>query len=294
MLWKPTPSPDNQKVKILQEALQVPQTIASLLVQRQITTYEAAKDFFRPQWDALHDPFLMQDMFSAVERIEKAIAEKESIMVYGDYDVDGTTSVALVYSYLKPLANVFSYIPDRYLEGYGISRKGIEVAKEKEVSLIIALDCGIKAIDQVNYASELEIDFIICDHHRPGASLPNAVAILDPKRSDCSYPFEHLCGCGIGFKLVQALNQKKGATQEDLMPFLDLVATATAADIVPMIGENRIFTHFGLKQINAAPRVGIRYFVNELKRPVNVSDLVFRLAPRINAAGRMELSLIHI
>ena len=216
MLWKPTPSPDNQKVKILQEALQVPQTIASLLVQRQITTYEAAKDFFRPQWDALHDPFLMQDMFSAVERIEKAIAEKESIMVYGDYDVDGTTSVALVYSYLKPLANVFSYIPDRYLEGYGISRKGIEVAKEKEVSLIIALDCGIKAIDQVNYASELEIDFIICDHHRPGASLPNAVAILDPKRSDCSYPFEHLCGCGIGFKLVQALNQKKGATQEDL------------------------------------------------------------------------------
>lgn len=288
MLWKPTPSPDNQKVKILQEALQVPQTIASLLVQRKITTYEAAKDFFRPQWDALHDPFLMQDMFSAVERIEKAIAEKESIMVYGDYDVDGTTSVALVYSYLRPLANVFSYIPDRYLEGYGISRKGIEVAKEKEVSLIIALDCGIKAIDQVNYASELEIDFIICDHHRPGASLPNAVAVLDPKRSDCSYPFEHLCGCGIGFKLVQALNQKKGATQEDLMPFLDLVATATAADIVPMIGENRILTHFGLKQINAAPRVGIRYFVNELKRPVNVSDLVFRLAPRINAAGRME------
>lgn len=288
MLWKPEPSPDNQKVIILQEALQVPKTIASLLVQRHITTYEVAKDFFRPNWDALHDPFLMQDMFSAVNRIEKAIAEKERIMVYGDYDVDGTTSVALVYSYLKPLANVFSYVPDRYLEGYGISRKGVEVAKEKKVSLIIALDCGIKAIDQVNYASELEIDFIICDHHRPGACLPNAVAVLDPKRSDCSYPFEHLCGCGIGFKLVQALIQKKGATQEDLMPFLDLVATAIAADIVPMVGENRILTHFGLKQINTASRVGIRYFVNELKRPVNVSDLLFRLAPRINAAGRME------
>lgn len=288
MIWKPTAPADHQEVSALQETLQVPSLIAQLLAQRKITTYANAKAFFRPQWEALYDPFLMKDMDLAVARIESAITSKEKIMIYGDYDVDGTTAVALVYSYLNTLAEVVCYIPDRYSEGYGISKKGINTAQAEGISLIISLDCGIKAIDQVAYANSLGIDFIICDHHQPGNQLPSAVAILDPKQAHCAYPFDGLCGCGIGFKLVQALMQPQGATQEQLMPYLDLVATAIAADIVPLIDENRILTYFGLQQLHQAPRPGIAYFFKELKNKATVSDLVFKLAPRINAAGRME------
>jgi len=288
MIWTPTNPASAQEVNILQKSLQVPKLIAQLLAQRKLTTYDSAKAFFRPQWEALYDPYLMKDMGLAVARIESAIIAKEKIMIYGDYDVDGTTAVALVYSYLNPLADVICYIPDRYLEGYGVSKKGIDTAQAKDVSLIIALDCGIKAIDQVAYANTNGIDIIICDHHQPGKELPAAVAILDPKQADCSYPFDGLCGCGIGFKLVQALMQPQGATQEQLMPYLDLVATAIAADIVPLIDENRILTYFGLQQLHQAPRPGISYFFKDLKNKATVSDLVFRLAPRVNAAGRME------
>jgi len=291
MIWNPRPLPDMDQVEALQEALQIPKLVATLLVQRGISSFETAKHFFRPQWEALYDPYLMKDMNLAVGRIEKALQEKEKIMVYGDYDVDGTTAVALVYSFLSPLADVVSYIPDRYSEGYGVSKKGIEEAHAKGITLIIALDCGIKAVDQVAYAASLGIDFIICDHHQPGEVLPQAFAILDPKQSDCSYPFDGLCGCGIGFKLVQALLQKQGATQETLIPYLDLVATAIAADIVPMVDENRLLTYFGLQHMQQAPRVGIAYFLKELKQKIKVSDLVFKLAPRINAAGRMEHGL---
>jgi len=288
MIWKSAALPDLNEVNTLEEHLQVPKLIAQLLAQRQLTTFAAAKAFFRPQWEALYDPYLMKDMDRAVPRIEKAIATKEKIMIYGDYDVDGTTAVALIYSYLNPIAEVLCYIPDRYAEGYGVSQKGIDTAKAEGISLIIALDCGIKAVHQVAYANTLGIDFIICDHHQPGQELPPAHAILDPKQSDCTYPFDGLCGCGIGFKLVQALMQPQGATQEQLVPYLDLVATAIAADIVPLVDENRILTYFGLQQLHQAPRPGIAYFFKELKNKATVSDLVFKLAPRINAAGRME------
>jgi single-stranded-DNA-specific exonuclease len=228
-------------------------------------------------------------MRQAVDRISQAIDRGEKIMVYGDYDVDGTTAVALVFSFLRQShPHCIYYIPDRNDEGYGISTKGIDQAKAENVSLIIALDCGIKAKDKVSYAQTLGIDFIICDHHLPGEELPNAVAILDPKQPDCSYPFKDLCGCGIGFKLIQALNSVQGGVLEDIIPFVDLVAMAIAADIVPMVGENRILTHFGIQQIQENPRLGIRFFISEIKRDINVSDLVFVLAPRINGAGRIK------
>lgn len=290
MRWTLKPKPDLEKVKHLQEVLQVEVTTAELLVQRGIETYEAAKAFFRPSLSHLHDPYLMKDMDKAVARIEKAIANKENILVYGDYDVDGTTAVALMSTYLKTKHNlVYTYVPNRYDEGYGVSKKGINFALENDFTLIIALDCGIKAIEKVEYAKSLGIDFIICDHHRPGDKIPDAVAVLDPKREDCNYPYKELCGCGVGFKLIQALAQKDGETVEDLIPYLDLVATAIGADIVPIDGENRVLAYFGLHVINTNPRPGIKAILDQVeKTELTITDVVFIIAPRINAAGRME------
>ena len=289
MNWSPKPIPDEDKVKQLQKQIGVPFEIACIMIQRGIEDYDAAKSFFRPELSDLHDPFLMLGMKKAVDRIFQAIDTGEKIMVYGDYDVDGTTAVALVYSFLKQNhPHCTYYIPDRHEEGYGISTKGIDKAKTENVSLIIAMDCGIKAIDKVSYAHSLSIDFIICDHHLPSDELPQATAILDPKQAACPYPFKDLCGCGIGFKLIQALTKERGGDLEEIVPFLDLVAMAIAADLVPMVGENRILTHFGILQIQENPRLGIRFFVKELKRKINVSDLVFVLAPRINGAGRIK------
>ncbi len=290
MRWTLKPKPDLEKVKHLQENLQVDEFTATLLVQRGIETYDEAKAFFRPSLKHLHDPYAMKDMDKAVARIEQAFANKENILVYGDYDVDGTTAVALMSTYLKTKHGlVYTYIPNRYDEGYGVSYKGINFALENDFSLIIALDCGIKAIEKVDYAKSLGIDFIICDHHRPGKEIPNAVAVLDPKRSDCNYPFKELCGCGVGFKLIQALAQKDGETPEDLLPYLDLVATAIGADIVPIIGENRVLAYFGLHVINTKPRPGIKAILDQIeKTELTITDVVFIIAPRINAAGRME------
>jgi single-stranded-DNA-specific exonuclease len=290
MRWKHKATPDEKIVKHLQDSLQIPTTIAALLVQRGIHTFDEAKLFFRPKWEDLHDPFLMKDMDKAVDRIEKALCNKERILVFGDYDVDGTTAVALVSSFLKTISeDVDYYIPDRYTEGYGISIKGIDYAFDNEITLIIALDCGIKSVDKIAYANEKGIDFIVCDHHRPGDILPNAVAILDPKRIDCTYPYDELCGCGIGFKLIQALVQKRGWQQELLMPYLDLVATAIGADIVPINGENRILAYFGLQVLNANPRPGFRALIQKSNKKVfTISDVVFIIAPRINAAGRIK------
>jgi single-stranded-DNA-specific exonuclease len=234
----------------------------------------------------------MQDMTVAVNRIIQAIERHERVMVYGDYDVDGTTSVALVYSFLKDkIENLTPYVPDRYKEGYGISIAGIDHAKEEGISLIIALDCGIKANAQIDYANDLGVDFVICDHHLPSENLPKAIAVLDPKRGDCAYPFKELCGCGIGFKLIQAVQQRMELPEKELFCYLDLVATAIAADIVPIIGENRILTFLGIEQLNQSPRVGLQFFLKSLKNPVSVTDLVFVIAPRINAAGRMDHGL---
>ena len=272
MRWTLKPKPDPEVVSRLSKALGVGIPIASLLAQRGIETFEEAKKFFRPSLADLHDPFLMQDMEAAVERIEKAIEQGENILVYGDYDVDGTTSVALVSSYLKTYyPNVATYIPDRYDEGYGVSYKGIDFAADNDISLIIALDCGIKAIEKVAYASEKGVDFIICDHHRPGAEIPKAVAVLDPKRSDCEYPYKELCGCGVGFKLLQALTIRRQENFEILLPYLDLVATAIGADIVPVTGENRILAYHGLRVINAAPRAGFKAILEQVKKTTPVS-----------------------
>ncbi|NJY61387.1 single-stranded-DNA-specific exonuclease RecJ [Salinimicrobium sp. CDJ15-81-2] len=293
MRWTLKPKPDPHTVAHLCEVLGVEKSIASLLTQRGINSFEEAKKFFRPSLADLHDPFLMKDMDKAVARIELALQKGENIMVYGDYDVDGTTSVALVSSYLKKIyPNVATYIPDRYDEGYGVSYKGIDFAADNDISLIIALDCGIKAIEKVAYASQKGVDFIICDHHRPGAGIPDAVAVLDPKRADCEYPYKELCGCGVGFKLLQALNEKRGETFELLIPYLDLVATAIGADIVPVTGENRILAYHGLQMINAAPRAGFSAILQQVKKDhLTLTDVVFIIAPRINAAGRMKHGL---
>ena len=290
MRWTLKPKPSSKKVNSLVSQLNVSELIATLLVQRGIETFEQAREFFRPNLDDLHDPYLMKDMDKAVSRIEKAIANGENILVFGDYDVDGTTAVSLVSSYLKSYySNVATYIPDRYDEGYGISLKGIDFADDNEFSLIIALDCGIKSVDDIAYATEKNIDFVICDHHRPGAILPKAVAVLDPKREDCFYPYDELCGCGIGFKLIQALAQNRNQTMDDLLIYLDLVATAIAADIVPITGENRVLAKFGLEVINSNPRPGIKALVQNVKKKVlTITDVVFIIAPRINAAGRIK------
>lgn len=290
MRWTLKPKPSQEKVKYLVDELKVDELIATLLVQRGIETFDDARQFFRPSLEDLHNPCLMKDMDKAVARIEKAIASGENILVFGDYDVDGTTAVSLMSSYLKSYyPNIATYIPDRYTEGYGISYQGIDFADDNGFSLIIALDCGIKSVDHVAYARDRNIDFIICDHHRPGNELPNAIAVLDPKRDDCSYPYDELCGCGVGFKLIQALAQNRNQTIEDLVPYLDLVATAIAADIVPITGENRVLAKFGLEVINANPRPGIKALVqNVKKKSLTISDVVFIIAPRINAAGRIK------
>jgi len=290
MRWSLKQKPESEVVSRLQSSLQVSPLIATLLAQRGISTYEEARRFFRPSLGDLHDPYLMKDMDKAVNRIEKAIAQKERILVFGDYDVDGTTAVSLMSSYLKTLyPDVDTYIPDRYLEGYGISNKGIDYAEDNEITLIIALDCGIKSVDKVQYAKEKGIDFVICDHHLPGNEIPDAAAVLDPKRKDCIYPFKELCGCGVGFKLIQALGANRGQTTEELSPYLDLVATAIAADIVPVVGENRILAYYGLKVLNSSPRPGILAMMKEFAlADFTITDVVFKIAPRINAAGRIK------
>ncbi len=290
----------------LSRALNISTLLANLLAQRDVENYKEAKAFFRPKLTQLHDPFLMKDMDRAIYRIERAIRNREKILVYGDYDVDGTTAVALVYTFLKSIdKDVGFYIPDRYTEGYGISKAGVEFANENGYSLIIALDCGIKAVDNISYANDFSIDFIIVDHHRPGDELPPAFAILDPKRNDCDYPYKELSGCGLGFKLVQAFSKKNHMPFKRLEKLLDLVVVSIAADIVPITGENRILAYFGLKHLNSNPRPGftaILHYSNIIKkadqhyieeeyafnRKLSISDLVFLIGPRINAAGRME------
>ncbi|MDB2633376.1 single-stranded-DNA-specific exonuclease RecJ [Flavobacteriaceae bacterium] len=290
MRWTLKTAPNKKKVNQLSNDLSVDPILASLLVQRNIDSFKKAKEFFRPSLEDLHDPFLLKDMDRAVSRIEKAIIDNENILIYGDYDVDGTTSVSLVSSYLKTITNhIATYIPDRYDEGYGISYQGIDFASDNNFSLIIALDCGIKAIEKVNYATQKNVDFIICDHHKPGDEIPKALAVLNPKRVDCSYPYKELCGCGVGFKLVHALASKRNQTIEDIQQYLDLVATAIAADIVPITGENRILTYYGLEVINSNPRNGIKAIIHQInKKKLTITDVVFIIAPRINAAGRIK------
>ncbi len=290
MRWTLKSEKDSQITLQLAKKLGIDLTLAKLLTKRDINTFDEAKAFFRPNLTDLHNPFLMKDMEKAVERIEKAISNNEKILVYGDYDVDGTTAVSLMYSYLKTIySNVETYIPDRYSEGYGISIKGIDYAVENDFKLIIALDCGIKAIEKIDYANKKKVDFIICDHHNPGEKIPKAIAVLDPKQPDCNYPYKELCGCGVGFKLAQALASKRGQKIEDLIPYLDLVATAIAADIVPITGENRVLAFHGLKVINNKPRNGIKAMIHLIKKKqLTITDVVFVIAPRINAAGRIK------
>ncbi len=275
----------------LQRSLNVDTVLASLLVGRGITNFEEARRFFRPELNHLHDPFLMRDMDLAILRIESALASQEKILVYGDYDVDGTTSVALVYSFFKKYhSEIDFYIPDRYKEGYGISTQGIDYAAENGCTLIIALDCGIKSVDKIDYANKRNVDFIICDHHLPGDVIPAAVAVLDPKRLDCPYPYKELSGCGIGFKLVQAYAQKNNIPFSDISCYLDLVAVSIASDIVPITGENRVLAWFGLQKINTDPCKGITALMNLSGRRDNltITDVVFTIGPRINAAGRID------
>jgi single-stranded-DNA-specific exonuclease len=292
MHWNIKDTPNKETITHLIDCLGIDAVVAQLLAQRNITSFESAKAFFRPHIGQLHDPFLMQDMETAVSRLQQAIDQKETVMVYGDYDVDGTTSVSLLTHFLRSQGlNVTPYIPDRYAEGYGLSKKGIDTAKAANISFMIALDCGVKAIEQVAYANSLGIDLIICDHHTPGDVLPNALAILDPKRSDCAYPFKELCGCGVGFKLMQGLLQQQGRNVNDIIAYLDFVAVAIAADIVPMVGENRTLAFLGLQQLNAHPRPGLKALMRDKPTAQIISDVVFGMAPRINAAGRMKHGL---
>lgn len=310
------------KIDELAESANISKPLANLLLQRGINDSESARKFFRPDLQQLYDPFLMKDMDRAVARLEQAIVERENVLIYGDYDVDGTTAVAMMYVFLKSKCrNVFYYVPDRYTEGYGISYKGIDYAEEMGCKLIIALDCGIKALPKVDYAAEKGIEFIICDHHEPGEELPKAAAVLDPKRTDCNYPFNELSGCGVGFKLIQAYASRNKIPFYQIKPFLDLVVVSIASDIVPIIDENRILAYYGLKQLNTNPRVGLRAVMKKSGitpppqrnkddrqfdvpsapcevtqsadepefRPVKIGDIVFKIGPRINAAGRMDL-----
>ncbi|MCO4294038.1 single-stranded-DNA-specific exonuclease RecJ [Solitalea sp. MAHUQ-68] len=282
---------NNDVVDLLEQELNVSPAIAKLLEKRGISTFEDAKQFFRPDINHLHDPFLMMDMEKAIVRIEQAIKNQEKILIYGDYDVDGTTSVSLVYSFFRKFYNHLNYyIPDRYKEGYGISFQGIDYAKENGFTLIIALDCGIKSIDKVDYANERAIDFIICDHHLPGDEIPSAVAVLDPKRKDCEYPYKELSGCGIGFKLIQAFAGKNHLPFSYLEDYLDLVAVSIASDIVPITGENRTLAFFGLKRLNENPCEGLKALIDlsAQKEELTITDIVFQIGPRINAAGRID------
>jgi single-stranded-DNA-specific exonuclease len=278
-------------IKTLATALGVSESLATLMVQRSITTPEEAHAFFNPSLDYLHDPFMMKDMNIAVDRLSTAIKKNEKILVYGDYDVDGTTAVALVYSFLKEqYSNVEYYIPDRYKEGYGVSIQGIDFAVENKCKLIITLDCGIKAVEKIRYAKTKGLDVIICDHHFPGEEIPGALAVLDPKQPGCSYPYKELSGCGVGFKLIHAYSRIHGTPFSKIANYLDLVAVSIASDIVPITGENRVLAYFGLKQLNESPRTGLKEIMREaeVSRALTVEDVVFKLGPRINAAGRME------
>lgn len=304
--WVLKNMPDNEVVEQLSKELNINHVLTRLLVQRGINTFDEARSFFRPQLSDLHDPFLMKDMDKAVERIEIARQKGENIMVYGDYDVDGTTAVSIVYSFLKNThKKVDFYIPDRYAEGYGISYKGIDYAIESGHSLLISLDCGIKAVEKVKYAKEKGLDIIIGDHHRPGDEIPDAVAVLDPKQDDCNYPFKELSGAGVGFKLIQAISISNNWPAEKIYPYLDLVAISIAADVVSIIGENRVLSYYGLQILNKSPRTGIKYLLKSagvdkkvslgtdhyFKRKITISDLVFLLGPRINAAGRIDSAI---
>ncbi len=278
-------------VSQLAGALGVSEALANLMVQRNITTPEEAKAFFEPDLDYLHDPFMMKDMNIAVERISTAIKKNEKILVYGDYDVDGTTAVALMYSFLKEqFSNVEYYIPDRYKEGYGVSFQGIDFAFQNNCKVMITLDCGIKAVEKVKYARSKGIDVIVCDHHYPGDEIPKALAVLDPKQPGCNYPYKELSGCGVGFKLVHAYSRVHGIPFGKIAGYLDLVAVSIASDIVPLTGENRVLAYFGLKQLNDSPRTGLKEIIREAEvcRALTVEDVVFKIGPRINAAGRME------
>ncbi|MFN6039676.1 MAG: single-stranded-DNA-specific exonuclease RecJ, partial [Bacteroidota bacterium] len=296
--WNINRITDAESVNNLQSALGVDRIVSTLLVQRNIKTFEEAKDFFRPDFNQLHDPYLMKDMDKAVDRIQQALTTNEKILIYGDYDVDGTTAVALFYSFISietAPANVEFYIPDRYKEGYGISYQGIDYAASIGCSLIVALDCGIKSVDHIKYASEKGIDFLICDHHLPSDILPNAVAILDPKQNDCKYPYKELSGCAIGFKLAQAICIKNNLDFSILEKYLDLVAISIAADIVPVTGENRALAFFGLKKLNQKKRPGIFALMENVKQDsqkqdaeISISSIVFTIGPRINAAGRID------
>jgi len=290
-LWAINDEPDQELVEQLSKAINVNPFLSRLLVQRGINNFEQAKDFFRPSLTQLHDPFLMKDMQLAVDRLSEAIEKKEHILVYGDYDVDGTCSVALVYSFLSSIyEHVSYYIPDRYKEGYGVSKEGIDFAFQHQISLIISLDCGIRAVEKIAYAKKKEIDFIICDHHIPADTTPNAVAILDPKQKDCNYPFKDLCGCGVGFKLLHAYSKHHHIPFTQLEQYLDYVAIATASDIVPLVGENRVFCSLGIEKINNTPLLGIKAIVDVcgFKNKLTVANIVFGIGPRINAAGRLK------
>ena len=287
--WLNKKIPSKEKVEELASAININHYLSAILLQRGISDFDAAKDFFRPSLEKLHDPFLMKDMEAAVNRLKLAINNQEKILIYGDYDVDGTTSVSLVFSYLRKFYNRCEiYIPDRYAEGYGVSQAGVEWAAENNYSLIIALDCGIKASDMVVLANLKGIDFIICDHHLPDKNIPNAVAVLDPKREDCTYPYKELSGCGLGFKLIQAYAQRHG-NEKDVYEFLDLVAVSIASDIVPITGENRILAYYGLKKLNENPLPGLKALkdIAAIRNDLDISGIVFTLGPRINAAGRV-------
>ena len=284
-------STDKEQTSLLQSAIKINPTICSILVQRGITNFDSAKEFFRPDLAHLHNPWLMKDMDKAVHRIIQAINDNEKVMVYGDYDVDGTTSVASMFQFLKSLhESVEFYIPHRYKEGYGISKIGIDYANEQGHSLIISLDCGIKSADLIAYAASLGIDFIVCDHHLPDEIVPKAVAILNPKQKDCAYPYKELCGCGVGFKLMTALSEKLNLPSDQYLQYLDLVSIAIAADIVPVTGENRTLAYWGLQKVNSNPSIGIKALMDlaKAKTPMSLTNLVFVIAPRVNAAGRMD------
>lgn len=291
-IWNLKKQGDQNEVKHLSAALNVNMVMARLLVQRGIKTYNEAKAFFRPRLSDLHDPFLMKGMDKAVERLDKAIENQEKVIVYGDYDVDGTTSVALMYLFLKErIKEIEYYIPDRYSEGYGISPKSIDYAVENGYTLVVALDCGIKAVEKIANAKERGLDFIICDHHNPGDEIPPAVAVLDPKQPDCNYPYKELSGCGVGFKLLQAFSSKNEIDYEEIYDLLDLVVVSIAADIVPITGENRVLAYYGLKKLNSNPGVGLQTIINFAGingTEITISDIVFKIGPRLNASGRIE------
>ncbi|WP_422360573.1 single-stranded-DNA-specific exonuclease RecJ [Reichenbachiella sp.] len=288
--WILKSQPDQGQIKSLHGQLNIHEILCTLLIQRGVDNIEDARSFFRPDLDSLHDPFLMKDMDKAVERLTQAIFNEEKILIYGDYDVDGTTSVALAYNFLKELSpNIFTYIPDRYTEGYGVSRKGVQWAIDHDINLLITLDCGIRATENIQIAKDHAIDVMVCDHHLPGEELPAAVAILDPKQSDCTYPYDELSGCGIGYKLLEAFSIQNGIENHKLLDLLDLVAVSIASDIVPITGENRLLAWFGLKKLNNSPLPGFAALIDKaaMRTPLSISDVVFGIGPRINAAGRI-------